>query len=72
MALTATAPPDLALKIEGVLHNPKVFKASVDRSNIIFTAKRSKFGGQVPRAVSDGRNSAGTHHSYVLCYYNYK
>ena len=59
MALTATAPPELASELEGILHDPEVFKGSVDRPNIIFTARWSKFGGQIPKSVSDGKKSAG-------------
>jgi len=32
MALTATAPPDLALELEGILHDPEVFEGSVPKS----------------------------------------
>ncbi len=65
MALTATAPPDTAAKIEGILHNPEEFKGSVDRPNIVFAARRSKFGGQIPKSVCDGKSSAG------MSLYNY-
>ena len=60
MALTATAPPDLASELESILHDPEVFKGSVDRSNIVFTARRNKYGGQIPKSVSEGKSSAGT------------
>lgn len=58
MALTATAPPQLASDLELVLRDPKVFKGSVDCSNIIFRARKSKFGGQIPKSVTDGTVSA--------------
>ncbi len=59
MGLTATLPPELTCDLEGILRNPEVSKASVDRSNITLTARRSKFGGQIPKAVTDGKSSAG-------------
>ena len=43
MALTETALPDLASELESILHDPEVFKGSVDRSNIVFTARRNKY-----------------------------
>ena len=59
MALTATAPPILASQLEGILQDPEVFKGSVNHSNLIFAARKSKFGGKIPKAVSDGTTSAG-------------
>ena len=60
MGLTATAPPLLLSELECIFQNPAVFKASVDRHNIIFTVKRSPFGGQIPKSVFDGNFPAGT------------
>ena len=59
MGLTATAPPLLSSELEGILQNPKVFKASVDRSNIVLIAKRSPYGGQIPKSVNDGKCPTG-------------
>lgn len=59
MALTATAPPDILQKLEQCLGNPLILKASIDRQNISFQAKRSKFGGQLPISVANGKSSAG-------------
>lgn len=59
MALTATAPPELQSELEGILHDPEVMKGSVDRPNIAFTARKSKYGGQMPKSVADGKQSAG-------------
>lgn len=62
MALTATAPPELQSELEGIiLHDPEVMKGSVDRPNIAFTARKSKYGGQMPKSVADGKQSAGMH-----------
>lgn len=58
MALTATAPPGLALLLEGILQNPEILKGSVNRSNLIFAARKIRFGGQIPKSVSDGKTSA--------------
>ena len=59
MALTATAPPQLASELEAILDNPEIFKASIDRSNIVFTARKCKFGGLMPKSISNGNTSAG-------------
>lgn len=59
MVLTATAPPDLLEMLKSILIDPAVYKASVDRPNITFTARKSKFGGKIPKAVMDGKTSAG-------------
>lgn len=55
MALTATASPALASELEGFLHDLAVFKGSVDRPSIIFTAGRCKCGGQLQKSVADGK-----------------
>ena len=61
MALTATAPSELLDKLKGILENPAIFQSSVDRTNIGIVVQRSKFGGQPPKSVLDGKTSAGTH-----------
>jgi len=59
MVLTATASPDMLEMLKSILTDPAVYKASVDRPNITFTARRSKFGGKIPKAVVDGKTSPG-------------
>lgn len=59
MVLTATAPPDLLAMLKSILIDPAVYKASVDRPNITFTTRKSKFGGKIPKAVMNGKTSAG-------------
>ena len=59
MVLTATAPPDLLEMLKSILIDPAVYKASVDRPNITFTTRKSKFGGKIPKAVMDGKTSPG-------------
>lgn len=67
MALTATAPPQLASDLEAILQDPQVFKGSIDRPNLIFTVRKSKYGGQIPKSISNGNTSAG---SFILEYYS--
>lgn len=59
MALTATAPSELIDQLKEILENPAVFQSSVDRINIGLAAQKSKFGGQPPKSVLDGKTSAG-------------
>ena len=59
MVLTATAPPDVLEILKSILTDPAVYKASVDRPNIIFTVRRSKFGGKIPKAIVDGKTLPG-------------
>ena len=59
MVLTATAPPDLLEMLKSIVIDPAVYKASVDRPNITFTTRKSKFGGKIPKAVMDGKTSPG-------------
>ena len=58
MALTATAPPDTLQKLKDTFQNAAVLKASINRPNISLHARRSKFGGQLPASVTNGRKSA--------------
>lgn len=59
MALTATAPSELIGRLQGILENPAIFRSSVDRTNIGLAVQKSKFGGQPPKSVFDGKTSAG-------------
>ena len=59
MALTATAPPDTLDSLKQCYKDALVLKASIDRSNISLRARRSKYGGQIPQAVTSGKTSAG-------------
>ena len=68
MTLTATAPPDTLQKLKDSFQNPVVLKASIDRPNISLHTRRSKFGGQLPAAVTNGKMSAGC---ISLFYYYY-
>jgi len=55
MVLTATAPPDVLEILKSILTDPAVYKTSFDHPNITFTARRSKFGGKIPKAIVDGK-----------------
>lgn len=67
MLLTATAPPRVLDKMRAMLTNPVELKASVDRPNISLKVEKSKYGGKVPKAVMDGKTSAGeTYYIYIL------
>ena len=59
MVLTATAPPDVLEMLKSIFTDPAVYKASVDCLNITFTARRSKFGGKIPKAVVNGKMLPG-------------
>ena len=55
--------------LKSIFTDPAVYKASVDCLNITFTARRSKFGGKIPKAVVDGKTLPGKIQIKVtLCY----
>ena len=69
MVLTATAPPDVLEILKSILTDPAVYKTSFDHPNITFTARRSKFGGKIPKAIVDGKTLPGKIQIKVtLCY----
>jgi len=59
MALTAIAPPDTERKLKECFKDLIVLKGSIDRPNISLRARRSKYGGQIPQSVTNGKTSAG-------------
>lgn len=59
MALSATAPPDTLLKLKECYRNAFVSKSTVDRPNISLHVRKSKYGGQLPTSVANGKTSAG-------------
>ena len=54
MALMVTAPPDTLQTLKECLNDPFDFKLSSDR----LLHSRSKYGGQLPLSVMNGKTSA--------------